>query len=273
MHVEQVITVVGGCVLTFFELEKLLDTLKTNDIGIRDRVCLGKEGENDRWPRVETAEPQGFFASGALYPQRVCKTTYVLLPLLTTCYKYRNKSLWSSALVAIVATTSIHDPNDCIRTISVHSSASLDDCRQGNGMHDKCRRRCMCNKLLLSFVEHCTSKKFSGSDSKLEHHSSNLFPYFRSFPRILMICCSKSAPVTPPKEFSSASSKLSFSLRSPSFEKLELVETACYVLIYRKAGSSCRDSGMSKERSARHLVGRAGEGDATNSSCSGRWHF
>lgn len=38
LQVDQVVTVVSGCVLTFSELEKLLDTLKTDDMGIRDCV-------------------------------------------------------------------------------------------------------------------------------------------------------------------------------------------------------------------------------------------
>ncbi|KAL8856197.1 MAG: hypothetical protein Q9178_007162 [Gyalolechia marmorata] len=44
LQVDQVVTVVSGCVLTFSKLEKLLDSLKTDDIGIRDCV---------RWARKE----------------------------------------------------------------------------------------------------------------------------------------------------------------------------------------------------------------------------
>ncbi|KAI4262147.1 MAG: hypothetical protein L6R42_002671 [Xanthoria sp. 1 TBL-2021] len=44
LQVDQVVTVVSGCVLTFSELEKLLDSLKTDNMGIRDCV---------RWARKE----------------------------------------------------------------------------------------------------------------------------------------------------------------------------------------------------------------------------
>ncbi|KAL8847466.1 MAG: hypothetical protein Q9221_007492 [Calogaya cf. arnoldii] len=43
LQVDQVITVVSGCVLTFSELEKLFDTLKTDDMGIRDCVRWAKK--------------------------------------------------------------------------------------------------------------------------------------------------------------------------------------------------------------------------------------
>lgn len=43
LQVEQVITVVCRYVLILFELEKLLDTLKIDDMGIRDCVCLAKK--------------------------------------------------------------------------------------------------------------------------------------------------------------------------------------------------------------------------------------
>ncbi|KAL8728644.1 MAG: hypothetical protein Q9166_005259 [cf. Caloplaca sp. 2 TL-2023] len=44
LQVDQVVTVISGCVLTFSELEKLLDSLKTDEMGIRD--CI-------RWARKE----------------------------------------------------------------------------------------------------------------------------------------------------------------------------------------------------------------------------
>ena len=44
LQIDQIITVLSGCVLTFTELEKMMDTLKTDDMGIRDCV---------RWARKE----------------------------------------------------------------------------------------------------------------------------------------------------------------------------------------------------------------------------
>lgn len=46
LKVEKVLTIVSGCVLTFSELEKLLDELKTEDLGVLD--CL-------KWARKESA--------------------------------------------------------------------------------------------------------------------------------------------------------------------------------------------------------------------------
>lgn len=46
LKVEKVVTIVSGCVLTFSELEKLLDDLKTEDLDVLDRV---------RWARKESA--------------------------------------------------------------------------------------------------------------------------------------------------------------------------------------------------------------------------
>ena len=46
LKVEKVVTVVSGCVLTFSELEKLLDELKTEGLDILDRL---------KWARKESA--------------------------------------------------------------------------------------------------------------------------------------------------------------------------------------------------------------------------
>ncbi|KAL9034764.1 MAG: hypothetical protein Q9180_005226 [Flavoplaca navasiana] len=46
LQVDHVVAVVSGCVLTFSELEKLLDSLKTDNMGIRDCV---------RWAKKEKA--------------------------------------------------------------------------------------------------------------------------------------------------------------------------------------------------------------------------
>ena len=46
LKVEKVVTIVSGCVLTFSELEKLLDELKTDNLDILDRL---------KWARKETA--------------------------------------------------------------------------------------------------------------------------------------------------------------------------------------------------------------------------
>lgn len=46
LQVDQVVTIISGCVLTFSELEKLLDGLKAEGMGILDRV---------HWARKEKA--------------------------------------------------------------------------------------------------------------------------------------------------------------------------------------------------------------------------
>ena len=46
LKVENVVTIVSGCVLTFAELEKLIDEMKTGDMDILDRL---------RWVRKESA--------------------------------------------------------------------------------------------------------------------------------------------------------------------------------------------------------------------------
>lgn len=46
LQVDQVVTVMGGCVMTFSELEKLLDELKAEGMGILDRA---------HWARKEKA--------------------------------------------------------------------------------------------------------------------------------------------------------------------------------------------------------------------------
>lgn len=46
LKVEKVVTIVSGCVLTFSELEKLLDQLKTEDLGLLDSL---------KWARKESA--------------------------------------------------------------------------------------------------------------------------------------------------------------------------------------------------------------------------
>ena len=46
LRVEKVVTIVSGCVLTFSELEKLLDELETGDLDVLD--CL-------KWARKESA--------------------------------------------------------------------------------------------------------------------------------------------------------------------------------------------------------------------------
>lgn len=45
LKVERVVTIVSGCVLTFSELEKLLDELKTEDLDVLDRF---------KWARKES---------------------------------------------------------------------------------------------------------------------------------------------------------------------------------------------------------------------------
>ncbi|KAL8898260.1 MAG: hypothetical protein Q9207_006802 [Kuettlingeria erythrocarpa] len=45
LQVDQVVTIMGGCVKTFSELEKLLDRLKAEDMGILDRAQWARNGK------------------------------------------------------------------------------------------------------------------------------------------------------------------------------------------------------------------------------------